>query len=125
MRTLLDVLHYGKGGGTRNRLASGERLGQSDFATEFHENSPRGDAKDQTHHFAADFSLGINGRPLSEWTAETADRSGGEPDRWLRGCFRRTLRHFNPPDACGDMADNAQNLANEALFNLSIWAGSA
>ena len=83
MRTSQDVLHYAKGGGTRNRLASGERLGQSDFAREFYENSPRGDAEDQTHHFAAYFSLGINGRPLSEWAAETLDRSGGEPDRLL------------------------------------------
>jgi hypothetical protein len=83
MRTFQDVVHYGKGGGTRNRLASNERLGQSDFATQFYENSPRGDAEDQTHHFAAYFSLGINGRPFSEWSAETLDRSGGEPDRLL------------------------------------------
>ena len=45
--------------------------------------SPRGDAEDQTHHFAAYFSLGINGRPFSELLAETLDRSGGEPDRLL------------------------------------------
>src|SRR5216684_9038255 len=83
MRTFQDVLHYAKGGGTRNRLASGERLGQSDSAKEFYENSPRGDAEDQTHHFAAYFSLAINNRPLSEWSAETLDRSGGEPDRLL------------------------------------------
>ncbi|HEX6716097.1 MAG TPA: hypothetical protein VF088_03260 [Pyrinomonadaceae bacterium] len=83
MRTFQDVLHYAKGHGTDNRLASGERLGQSDFAPEFYENSPNGDAEDQTHHFAAYFSLGINGRSISEWSAETLDRVGGEPDRRL------------------------------------------
>ena len=71
MRTFQDVLHYAKGNGTRNRLASGERLCQADFAKNFYESSPRGDAEDQTHHFAAYFSLGINGRPLSEFSAET------------------------------------------------------
>ena len=70
------------GGGTRNRLLS-DRLGQSDFARKFYENSPRGDDEDQTHHFAAYFSLGINGRVFSEYSAETLDRSGGAPDRLL------------------------------------------
>jgi hypothetical protein len=83
MRTFDDVLHYSIPGGTRSRIASGDLLGQSDFAREFYETSPRGDREDQTHHFAAYFSLGINNRPLSEWSAETLDRSGGEPDRLL------------------------------------------
>src|SRR6266404_1756366 len=62
MRTFQDVLHYAKGGGTRNRIASGNLLGQSDFARQFYESSPRGDAEDQTHHVAAYLSLGINNR---------------------------------------------------------------
>jgi len=83
MRTFGDVTHYMRGGGTANRLATGERLGQSDFRREFYEISPRGDAEDQTHHFAAYFSLGINNRPISEFSAKTFDRVGGKPDKRL------------------------------------------
>lgn len=64
-------------GGTANRLASGKRLGQSDSRNEFYENNPRGDAEDQTHHFAAYLSLGINNRPISQLSAKVFDRVGG------------------------------------------------
>jgi YD repeat-containing protein len=83
MRTFADVIHYARGGETRHRLASGNMLGQSDFAKDFYENSPRGDAEDQTHHFAAYFSLGINNRPISEYSAEMLDRTGGRADNLL------------------------------------------
>jgi YD repeat-containing protein len=83
MRTFADVLHYSKGGGTINRGASGDQEGQADFLPGFYEQSSRGDAEDQTHHFAAYFSLGINNRRVSQTMAKRLDSSGGKKDKDL------------------------------------------
>ncbi|MGH9966650.1 MAG: hypothetical protein ACREBG_02290 [Pyrinomonadaceae bacterium] len=83
MRNLSDVLHYSGGGATLNRGAHGNQEGQADFLPGFYETSSRGDSEDQTHHFAAYFSLGINNRRASQSLAKGLDSSGGQADQDL------------------------------------------
>ncbi len=85
-----DAFHYSRRyhGATLNRIANDAAnratlLGQADFLSQFKEISNLGDNEDQTHHFAAYFSLGINGGNWKEPIAKAMDTSGGEADQNL------------------------------------------